>query len=183
MKEYVSNNPKYRQLKSLYKLLFKKVEKLDYQVFKRRRNYQYACLTDTEVVERLLSLSPSLRDAYDFYQDMTQIVTKTHNQQELADLLNSAKHQDQYQNLPEAMKKGRRTLKCHQEEIENSFTYSFSNGPLEGINNKINVINRTAYGHRSFKNFRLRILISFSNNYFSKNYKQKATESFKDSIA
>ncbi|WP_274705487.1 transposase [Fructilactobacillus hinvesii] len=72
---------------------------------------------------------------------------------------------------------------CHQEEIKNSFTYSFSNGPLEGINNKIKVINRTADGHRSFKNFRLRILISFSNNYFSKNYKQKATESIKDSIA
>ncbi|WP_252780499.1 transposase [Fructilactobacillus ixorae] len=123
-------------------------------------------MTDTEVVERLLSLSPSLRDAYDFYQDMTQIVTKTHNKQELANLLNSAKHKDKYQNLPEAMKKSRRTLKRHQAEIENSFTYSFSNGPLEGINNKIKVINRTDYGHLSFKNFIIRILISFSNNHF-----------------
>ena len=34
----------------------------------------------------------------------------------------------------------------------------------------------TAYGFRSFKNFRLRILISFKNSFYSMNYKQKAAD-------
>ena len=43
-------------------------------------------------------------------------------------------------------------------------------------NNKIKAIKRTAYGFRSFKNFRLRILISFKNSFYSMNYKQKAAD-------
>ncbi|MEW2976430.1 transposase, partial [Weissella confusa] len=46
----------------------------------------------------------------------------------------------------------------------------------EGSNNKIKAIKRTAYGFRSFKNFRLRILISFKNSFYSMNYKQKAAD-------
>ena len=64
----------------------------------------------------------------------------------------------------------------HFDEIINSFIYGFSNGPIEGSNNKIKVIKRTAYGFRSFKNFRLRILISFKNSFYSMNYKQKAAD-------
>ncbi|MCA1356164.1 transposase, partial [Weissella cibaria] len=56
------------------------------------------------------------------------------------------------------------------------FSYGFSNGPIEGSNNKIKAIKRTAYGFRSFKNFRLRILISFKNSFYSMNYKQKAAD-------
>ncbi|TGE63026.1 transposase [Weissella confusa] len=50
------------------------------------------------------------------------------------------------------------------------------NCPIEGLNNKINSINRTTYRFRSFKNFRLRILISFKNSFYSMNYKQKAAD-------
>lgn len=76
------------------------------------------------------------------------------------------------------MKKARKTLRKYQCEIENSFKYAYTNGPLEGINNKIKGINRTAYGHRSFKNFRLRILVSFSNTCFSKSYTKKVPLKF-----
>ncbi|TVV26373.1 transposase [Weissella cibaria] len=37
-------------------------------------------------------------------------------------------------------------------------------------------IKHTAYGFRSFKNFRLRILISFKNSFYSMNYKQQAAD-------
>ena len=37
--------------------------------------------------------------------------------------------------------------------------YKYSNGPLEGFNNKIKLLKRVSYGYSSFKNFRLRILI------------------------
>ena len=37
-----------------------------------------------------------------------------------------------------------------------------SNGPLEGINNKIKVIRRISYGYRSFINFKAKIFFLFS---------------------
>ncbi|MCR8703274.1 transposase [Weissella cibaria] len=42
----------------------------------------------------------------------------------------------------------------------------FSNGPIEYSNTKIKAIKHTAYGLRSFKNFRLRILISFKHSFY-----------------
>ncbi|MFT8407442.1 MAG: transposase, partial [Liquorilactobacillus satsumensis] len=44
------------------------------------------------------------------------------------------------------------------------------NRPVEGTNNKIKVIKRTAYGFRNFENFRLRILVSLKNSYLNLNY-------------
>ncbi|WP_235804115.1 transposase, partial [Ligilactobacillus hayakitensis] len=37
---------------------------------------------------------------------------------------------------------------------------NYTNGPIEGKMNKIKVLKRVAFGFRSFKNFRLRILLS-----------------------
>ena len=39
-----------------------------------------------------------------------------------------------------------RTLKHHLSSIENSFMYLFNNGRIEGIHNKIKVLNRVAMG-------------------------------------
>ncbi|MFT9228994.1 MAG: transposase, partial [Liquorilactobacillus satsumensis] len=72
--------------------------------------------------------------------------------------------------LHQNLKKANRTLNKHQSEIINSFKTSFSNGPVEGTNNKIKVIKRTAYGFRNFENFRLRILVSLKNSYLNLNY-------------
>jgi transposase len=47
------------------------------------------------------------------------------------------------------------------EPITNYFAQRTTNGPAEGITNKIKLIKRMAYGFRSFKNFRLRILAAF----------------------
>ncbi|OPF87778.1 hypothetical protein BW731_06055 [Vagococcus martis] len=41
----------------------------------------------------------------------------------------------------------------------NAFKYSYSNGFLEGINNKIKVIKRVAYGYRNFLLFKRRIFL------------------------
>lgn len=81
------------------------------------------------------------------------------------------------------MKNARRTLRKHLSEIQNSFIYQFSNGPIEGANNKIKVIKRTAYGLRNFNMFRLRILIAFKDSFYSQNYTQKAAKFIKNSAA
>ncbi|MCI1904419.1 MAG: transposase, partial [Enterococcaceae bacterium] len=41
--------------------------------------------------------------------------------------------------------------------IENALRVNYSNGPVEGTNNKIKVMKRVAYGYRNFLNFRARI--------------------------
>lgn len=53
-------------------------------------------------------------------------------------------------------------LKNWEPYILNAFDCSYSNGFTEGINNSIKVIKRVAYGYRSFKNFRARILTSIA---------------------
>lgn len=48
-----------------------------------------------------------------------------------------------------------------QTDVENALIYRVSNGPTEGMNNKIKLIKRTGYGYASFRNFRARILLQF----------------------
>ncbi|WP_430521945.1 transposase [Limosilactobacillus reuteri] len=63
-------------------------------------------------------------------------------------------------NLPSAMRRVKRTLAKHRQEIIASFYIRLTNGPIESTNNKIKIIKRTAYGYRNFFHFRIRILIS-----------------------
>jgi len=44
-------------------------------------------------------------------------------------------------------------------EIRNFLTVPYSNGPMEGYNNKIKVLKRIAFGFRNFTNFKARILL------------------------
>src|SRR5699024_9623967 len=45
------------------------------------------------------------------------------------------------------MKTSLKTLRKHLPYIKNSFIYPYNNGRIEGINNKIKVLNRIAYGY------------------------------------
>ncbi|WP_143443115.1 transposase, partial [Secundilactobacillus mixtipabuli] len=49
-------------------------------------------------------------------------------------------------------------LKEHHDEIKNTFNYPYTNGPLEGTNNKIKAIKRAGFGYKSFRKFRVRVL-------------------------
>ena len=182
MKSYGINTRAYRQLKRYWKLLLKDETTLNYTDFRKRRNYHYAYLTNQEVVDRLLALSPELRVAYNFYQDILYAVRHKDFKQ-LQTTITVNMQLTRFQQLPETMKKARLTLKRHLSEIENSFKYTFSNGPAEGSNNKIKAIKRTAYGFRNFKIFRLRILIAFKDSFYSQNYTQKAAKFMKNSAA
>ncbi|MGM8366792.1 transposase, partial [Virgibacillus sp. W0181] len=54
-----------------------------------------------------------------------------------------------------------KTLQKHLPFIENSLSHPYSNGRIEGINNKIKVLNRVAYGYQNFNNFKNRIMLHF----------------------
>ena len=51
-----------------------------------------------------------------------------------------------------------RTIFNWQKYILNSFTCTYTNGYTEGVNNKIKVLKRNAYGVRSFWRFKNRIM-------------------------
>ena len=51
-------------------------------------------------------------------------------------------------------------LRNWREEIFNYFDYPYTNGFLEGKNNRIKVIKRIAYGYRNSANFRQRVLLT-----------------------
>ena len=58
------------------------------------------------------------------------------------------------------MKTSIKTLNEFKDNIFNTFTYSYHNGYIEGNNNFIKVIKRIAFGFRSFRHFKPRIMIS-----------------------
>lgn len=155
MKEYGTNTHEYRALKHYWKLLMAKEGQLDYLHYYSRRNFYHACLSNQDVVERLLNFSPELRAAYEYYQDL--IAAISHRSQTLLDQLIKRN------NLPNIMRRVKRTLAKHRQEIIASFYTRLTNGPIEGTNNKIKIIKRTAYGYRNFFHFRIRILISLKN--------------------
>ena len=157
MNHYGPGTHEYRALKRFWKLLLQKLSLLDNVHYQPRRNFRGAWLTNSEVVDRLLAMSEELRVAYDYYQTLVDAVDHE-NQGELQALL-----QRKLTSLPFKLQKVQRTLRQHQTEIIRSFRYHLSNGPIEGTNNKIKVIKRTAYGFRNFFHFRVRILMALKN--------------------
>ena len=129
-----------------------KESQLDYLHYYSRRNFRYAWLSNQEVVNRLLSFSPDLRAAYEYYQDLITAI----DQRSQALLNRLIKRRD----LPITLRRVKRTLRKHRQEIIVSFYTRLTNGPIEGTNNKIKVIKRTAYGYRNFFHFRTRIIVS-----------------------
>lgn len=61
------------------------------------------------------------------------------------------------------MSQVKRALTKLQQEIITIFYTKLTNKPIEGNNNKIKVIKRTAYGYRNFFHFRVKIIISLKN--------------------
>ncbi|MFZ5975338.1 MAG: ISL3 family transposase [Bacillota bacterium] len=53
-----------------------------------------------------------------------------------------------------------RMLSNWKEYILNAFDHPYSNGYTEGVNNKIKVLKRVAFGFRNFENFRKRIFLA-----------------------
>lgn len=57
------------------------------------------------------------------------------------------------------LKKAAQTLKNWQTEILNSFTFGYTNGPIEGLNNQTKVMKRNAFGFQRYDRLRSKILL------------------------
>ena len=143
----------YRKFKRYGKLLLKDRYELDGIHFKKRFCFDKA-VSQTDVVDHLLSLDERLKNTYYAYQDILSAI-KRKDVTRLNALL-----EQKYTNISGYMKTALKTTKDNKEYITNAVKYGYTNGLVEGFNNKIKAIKRVAFGYRSFYNFRNRILIS-----------------------
>lgn len=142
----------YRKLKRYWKLLLKYHEDLDNSVWKRFTCFEHL-MTTIDVVDYLINIDEELKQTYLIYQDILHSL-KTRNYKLLKSVLINPNN-----NISSYMKTAVKTLSEFLPYIKNTFTTNYHNGYIEGNNNLIKVIKRIAFGFRSFRRFKARIMI------------------------
>ena len=127
---------------------------LEYTRYKRYPLFE--SLTNTgNVVDYLLDQNEVFKDTYRVVQDLRYSLENSDHELFLITL-----HQASHQQLAPGLKRVLRTFTKFKDYIKNTFHYhQLTNGPIEGINNKIKVLKRNAYGYRNYYHFKNRILL------------------------
>ncbi len=111
--------------------------------------------TQKGIVKYLLDQDDSLNDAYQYINQLR--FKLKHNDYE--GFIHELKHMPLSQ-THSVVQRAIKTLNKHVYFIKNTFDYyNLSNGPLEGINNKIKLIKRTSFGYGRYNHLRNRILL------------------------
>lgn len=122
------------------------------------RNFEDLSSSQRKRLSQLLALSPELRAAYAAKERLRRwynTSTTENASHRLAQLISWLLASG----VPE-LKHLATTFLRWQRELANYHRYRISNSITEGLNNKIKVIKRQAYGFRSFENFRRKILLA-----------------------
>ncbi|PIC62556.1 ISL3 family transposase [Sporosarcina sp. P13] len=137
----------------------KKCKRMRHVLYKRK-----AKLTERErwYLDRYLGMSEELRQAYELKEAYCAWFDWAKTAEDVGDVKEQL--EEFYQTVENAQLpaflKAIKTFKNWQVEILNSFIFPYSNGFLEGINNKTKVMKRNAYGYRRFDHFRAKILLT-----------------------
>jgi transposase len=99
---------------------------------------------------------PVLAEVYDWKEKLHKLY-RTRGYHNAAKVLRKMIDNMAWSLLPE-IKTLRRTLIKWKEEILNYFLTGLTNARTEGFNNKAKVVKRRAYGYKSFRNYRLKVL-------------------------
>ncbi len=146
---------KYRRLKAYWKLLLKKESKLSSTTYKSYRLFGQRL--ESAIVQEMITYDKALAINYNLYQRLLKAMDQ-HDYESLEHILNQRCPTETTTYLRTSLK----TLRKHLPYTQNSFTYSYNNGRIEGINNKIKVLNRVAYGYRNFTHYKNRIILHFN---------------------
>lgn len=148
------NRPLYNKYKRYWKLLLTPIEDLnvfEYNKIPLFKKWQ----TQKGIVHYLLDQDEALKDTHQIINQLRYHL-KYNDLNGFIEILTSVNLSDVHQTLKPAI----RTLKRHMGFIQNTFSYiNLSNGPLEGINNKVKLIKRTSFGYRNYDHLRNRILL------------------------
>ena len=146
------SNKDYKKLKRYWRLILKPYEELNNSKWQK-----YTCfkdmMTQVDVVNYLINSNIELKDTYDIYQSLLESIKKN-NYNLLKNTLFIIND-----NISDYMKTSIKTLKNYLVYIQNTLSNPYSNGYVEGNNNFIKVLKRIAFGFRSFRRFKARIMI------------------------
>ena len=170
MKQQKEGTIEYYILKKYWKFYLKYSYNLSTNFFKSRRLGYH--LTPLQIVDMAKEIHPDLKLAINLKDEFYEFLHTT-SFEEAHDKLNEFIIKLKSSNIPEYQYVAR-TYTNWKTEIINSFyqeissetgeIYNLTNGFIEGINNKIKVIKRVAFGYRNFNNFRTRIFASINTN-------------------
>ena len=142
----------YNKLKRYWKLILKSYDELDNSKWRRWTCFDHF-LTQVDVVNYLISINTELYETYKLYQNLLYSI-KNNSYSELSKYLNNDNS-----NVSDYMKTSIKTLKEYLPYIKNTLNNPYHNGFVEGNNNFIKVLKRIAFGFRSFRRFKARIMI------------------------
>ena len=111
-----------------------------------------------ELENMLINYSENLRIAYIEKEDLLDIIHSKDTVEIKKHRFNEWVKRNLESNIPQLVECAKTYLNWSR-EIKNSLEVHYSNGPIEGINNKIKVLKRVTYGMRNFINFKARILL------------------------
>ena len=141
-----------------------KLNKKEKKYFKHSRKLllsRYENLKDEKQKEELnyilINYSEKLRIAYLEKERLLDIIHMA-DKEKAVKLLNEWVVRCAMSDIPE-LKNCAKTYTNWIEEIRNSLALPYSNGPMEGYNNKIKTLKRVAFGFKNFTNFKARILL------------------------
>ena len=110
-------------------------------------------MTQSDVVSYLINTHVELKETYEIYQNILYSI-KNNKYNNLEIILNNTSDK-----ISSYMKTSVKTLKEYLPYIKNTLSNPYHNGFEEGNNNFIKVLKRIAFGFRSFRRFKARIMI------------------------
>lgn len=163
-KSYDIKSKEYKILKNKknVSLLRKYSNDIDWWVLvKRYKNGHMVDVLLSELLNRILSISPDLRKGYNLKEEFLDIIN--HATYETVDEQIIVWISKCVASGIEEFIETAGTISRWREYIVNSFIDDrYTNGFTEGTNNKIKIIKRNRFGYRSFKLLRARILYIFN---------------------
>jgi transposase len=142
----------HRKFKRYWRLILKYRDDLDISIWKKWTCFDHL-MTEADIVDYLINLDDELRQTYLVYQGILHAL-KEKNYQLLKFTLSNYPT-----NISDYMKTSIKTLTEFLPFIKNTLNNNYHNGYIEGNNNFIKVIKRIAFGFRSFRRFKARIMI------------------------
>ena len=143
----------YTKLKRYWKFVLTHEDNLNYEKRLQYPLFDKKFVTQTEVVDTLLSFDEGFKQCYQIYQSLLgHFKDKEYN--EFFNILYNLP-----QDLDKDFKKSIKYLTKQTRNVKNALKLPYSNGKLEGKNNLIKVFQRIAFGFRNFGNMRRRIFL------------------------
>ena len=142
----------HRKLKRYWRLILKDENELDFSKWRKYTCFEHL-MTQSDIVNYLINVDEELKQTYIIYQNILYALKKK-DYKILKQSLNNINPK-----ISNYMKTSIKTLLEFLPYIKNTFETNYHNGFIEGNNNFIKVIKRIAFGFRSFRRFKTRIMI------------------------